>query len=128
MPLDINVLRKDRGGDPDFWRENQRRRFCDPGLVDTVLALDEVCGCACSLRVFASVTRPSTLLPLDWCVLPAMASIDHRIARCTQGLWPHKQEGTWLLLFGMIGFAIGPFSRAAMGSSSPCFSIWLQSS
>jgi seryl-tRNA synthetase len=42
MPIDINFLRKDRGGDPDFWRENQRKRFCDPGLVDLVLSLDEV--------------------------------------------------------------------------------------
>jgi hypothetical protein len=25
MVLDINVLRADRGGDPDFWRENQVR-------------------------------------------------------------------------------------------------------
>ena len=65
MPLDINVLRKDRGGDPDFWRENQRRRFCDPGLVDTVLALDEVCGCACSLRLFAPVAALLTPLPAD---------------------------------------------------------------
>lgn len=44
MPIDINSLRKDRGGDPDFWRENQRKRFCDPGLVDLVLALDDVCA------------------------------------------------------------------------------------
>lgn len=44
MPIDINSLRVDHGGDPDFWRENQRRRFCDPGLVDLVLQLDNVSG------------------------------------------------------------------------------------
>jgi hypothetical protein len=43
QPIDINELRADRGGNPDFWRENQRRRFQDPALVDQVLALDEVC-------------------------------------------------------------------------------------
>ena len=42
QPIDINELRADRGGNPDFWRENQRRRFQDPALVDQVLALDEV--------------------------------------------------------------------------------------
>ncbi len=44
MPIDIKSLRADSGGDPDFWRENQRRRFCDPGLVDVVLGFDTVSG------------------------------------------------------------------------------------
>lgn len=38
--LDINLFRKDRGGNPELVRESQRRRFKDVGLVDQVLELD----------------------------------------------------------------------------------------
>lgn len=41
MPIDINSLRVDRGGDPEAVREAQRKRFKDDGLVDNVLALDQ---------------------------------------------------------------------------------------
>lgn len=41
MPIDINSLRVDRGGDPEDVREAQRKRFKDDGLVDNVLALDQ---------------------------------------------------------------------------------------
>jgi len=43
MPIDINSLRTDRGGDPDAVRDAQRKRFKeDPdGLVDAVLTLDK---------------------------------------------------------------------------------------
>ena len=40
MPIDIKDLRPEAGGDPDFWRENQRKRFLPPEQVDVVLALD----------------------------------------------------------------------------------------
>lgn len=40
MPIDINLLRADRGGDPDLVRESQRRRFASVELVDQVLAKD----------------------------------------------------------------------------------------
>jgi seryl-tRNA synthetase len=36
MVLDVEVVRSD----PDRVRENQRKRFCDESLVDTVLSLD----------------------------------------------------------------------------------------
>lgn len=36
MPLDINMFRTDRGGDPDVIKESQRRRFESPGIVDEV--------------------------------------------------------------------------------------------
>lgn len=36
MPIDINLLRADRGGDPDLVRESQRRRFASVELVDQV--------------------------------------------------------------------------------------------
>ena len=41
MPIDINLLRKDRGGDPDKVRESQRRRFASVELVDEILELDD---------------------------------------------------------------------------------------
>jgi seryl-tRNA synthetase len=41
MPIDINLLRKDKGGDPDRVRKSQRDRFKDETLVDQVLELDE---------------------------------------------------------------------------------------
>lgn len=41
MPIDINSLRTDRGGDPEAVREAQRRRYKPDGLVDAVLVLDK---------------------------------------------------------------------------------------
>lgn len=41
MPIDINRLRKERGGDPDAVRADQQKRFMDVDLVDKVVALDE---------------------------------------------------------------------------------------
>lgn len=40
MPIDITWLREDQGGDPEKWRENERKRFGDPAIVDRVLVLD----------------------------------------------------------------------------------------
>ncbi|KAJ1446712.1 hypothetical protein M885DRAFT_545458 [Pelagophyceae sp. CCMP2097] len=42
MPLDINLLRTYRGGDPEKVRESQRRRFKDVDLVDRIIAEDEI--------------------------------------------------------------------------------------
>ena len=42
MPIDINLLRISRGGDPDLVRESQRKRFASVELVDEVIALDDV--------------------------------------------------------------------------------------
>jgi len=36
MPIDINLLREDRGGNPEMVRESQRRRFAPVELVDQV--------------------------------------------------------------------------------------------
>jgi len=41
MPIDINLLRADKGGNPDAVREAQRKRFKPDALVDEVLALDQ---------------------------------------------------------------------------------------
>ena len=42
MPIDINCLRPERGGDPEKWREYCRKRFKSPELVDKVVELDKV--------------------------------------------------------------------------------------
>ena len=40
MPIDINNLRAEKGGDPEKWREHCRKRFKPVELVDRVIALD----------------------------------------------------------------------------------------
>ena len=42
MPIDLTALRKDRGGNPDAWRDSQKKRFADVDLIDRVIELDEV--------------------------------------------------------------------------------------
>lgn len=42
MPIDINLLRINRGGNPDKVRESQKKRFASVELVDEVIALDDV--------------------------------------------------------------------------------------
>jgi hypothetical protein len=41
MTLDIDAFRPEKGGDPEKVRENQRKRFADPTMVDKVVASDE---------------------------------------------------------------------------------------
>jgi seryl-tRNA synthetase len=40
MPLDINLFRADRGGDPERIRESQRRRFASVEIVDEIIQHD----------------------------------------------------------------------------------------
>ena len=41
MPIDINLLRKDKGGDPEKVKKSEIDRFTDtPTLVDEVVDLD----------------------------------------------------------------------------------------
>ena len=40
MPLDINMFRVERGGNPNLVKESQRRRYADPGAVDVIIDLD----------------------------------------------------------------------------------------
>ena len=42
MPIDINLLRVSRGGNPDLVRKSQKDRFASVELVDEVIALDDV--------------------------------------------------------------------------------------
>jgi len=41
MPIDINLLRKEKGGDPEVVKKSQRERFADETIVDQVIELDE---------------------------------------------------------------------------------------
>ena len=41
MPIDINALRADKGGNPALWREMTEKRFKPAALVDAVIELDE---------------------------------------------------------------------------------------
>ena len=42
MPIDINLLRVSRGGNPDLVRQSQKNRFASVELVDEVIELDDV--------------------------------------------------------------------------------------
>ena len=42
MPIDINLLRVSRGGNPDLVRQSQRNRYASVELVDEVIELDDV--------------------------------------------------------------------------------------
>jgi len=41
MPIDINLLRKEKGGNPDAVKKSQKDRFADEALVDSIIDLDE---------------------------------------------------------------------------------------
>ena len=41
MVLDIDLFRKEKGGDPDRIRKSQKDRYKDPALVDRVVEHDE---------------------------------------------------------------------------------------
>eukprot|EP00061_Rhincodon_typus_P014678 g41857.t1 len=50
MVLDLDLFRKDKGGDPEKVRENQVNRFKDVSLVDKLVEADSEwrkCGCRC---------------------------------------------------------------------------------
>ena len=42
MVLDVDLFRADKGGDPEKIRENQRKRFKDVKLVDTIIEKDNL--------------------------------------------------------------------------------------
>ena len=41
MPVDLNLLRKDKGGDPDMVKASEKKRCRTGEKVDEVLAIDE---------------------------------------------------------------------------------------
>lgn len=38
--MDVDTFRTEKGGDPEKVRENQKKRFADPSLVDSVVKSD----------------------------------------------------------------------------------------
>ena len=42
MPIDINLLRNEKGGNLEYWRGVMGKRFKDVALVDRVVELDQV--------------------------------------------------------------------------------------
>jgi seryl-tRNA synthetase len=42
MPVDINLFRKDKGGDPDIVRKSEAVRCRDGKIVDEIIELDEL--------------------------------------------------------------------------------------
>lgn len=41
MPIDINLIRTDRGGNPEVVKKSQRDRFKDETIVDQILEIDK---------------------------------------------------------------------------------------
>jgi hypothetical protein len=50
MPIDVNNLRADKGGDPARWRAMTEARFKPVSLVDNAIELDEVSAAAARCR------------------------------------------------------------------------------
>lgn len=42
MPIDINLMRVDKGGDPELVKASQRKRNADESVVDRVIAMDGI--------------------------------------------------------------------------------------
>ena len=40
MPIDINLLRVDAGGDPERVKKSERDRFRDDSIVDQIIEID----------------------------------------------------------------------------------------
>ena len=59
MPIDINLLRVSRGGNPELVRQSQRNRFASVELVDEVIALDDV---SCLLEVSRNRSGEASLV------------------------------------------------------------------
>lgn len=41
MPIDINLLRKEKGGNPESVKKSQKDRFADEAIVDSIIDCDE---------------------------------------------------------------------------------------
>ncbi len=80
--MDIDLLRTDKGGDPEKIRENQRKRFKDPAMVDKVLEADGLWRKGTALLILPHArSLPSRLLPFE--PLRSALSILHSIPSFT---------------------------------------------
>lgn len=41
MSIDINLFRKEKGGDPDLIKDSEKKRFKNPLVVDEIIEQDE---------------------------------------------------------------------------------------
>lgn len=51
MVLDLQLFRKEKGGNPDELRESQKKRYKDVALVDRVIEVDVKWREVCSISV-----------------------------------------------------------------------------
>ena len=79
MPIDINLLRADRGGDPDLVRESQRRRFASVELVDQVRKEEGV-----GHRAHRHTARTHTNVPTQHNMYARNARTDVLVAPCVR--------------------------------------------
>lgn len=69
MPIDINLLRVDAGGDPEKVKKSERDRFRDDSIVDQIIEIDNKwrkCKLSSSLSLYKLKSRgisPHMLLP-----------------------------------------------------------------
>lgn len=58
MPIDINLLRVDAGGDPEKVKKSERDRFRDDAIVDQIIEIDNKWRkCKCQETLLISITR-----------------------------------------------------------------------
>lgn len=86
--LDINLLRVDKGGNPDLVRESQRKRFASVELVDEVIALDQAWRASKNLLPKPLETVLHPLLPSD----PSRHCRAIRAGQDPAGAQCHQQE------------------------------------
>mmetsp|Transcript_45537 Transcript_45537/g.90224 ORF Transcript_45537/g.90224 Transcript_45537/m.90224 type:complete len:573 (+) Transcript_45537:44-1762(+) len=81
MPIDINTLREDRGGDPEVVKDNQRKRFKEnaDALVDNVLEFDqhwrELTTCIRDKRAEVNHLQKQVIAPLRRNKTPCNAEV-----------------------------------------------------
>lgn len=68
MPIDINLLRAEKGGDPDYWRGVVQKRFMDVALVEKVIDLDMVRSA--TFRLDSPLIMTPLLFPICYPVCP----------------------------------------------------------
>ena len=61
MPIDINHLRAEKGGNPEAWREHCRKRLCVPPRAPTPSAVAPRPPLASAARALTGRRRPRSL-------------------------------------------------------------------
>ena len=66
MVLDIDEFREEKGGNPELIKENQRKRFCDEGMVDKIILCDNMWREGETIRDHPCITKSMTSSPLTF--------------------------------------------------------------